>query len=164
MTVQFADANAAARTWAVSGPSGMTIDPNTGLLSWTPGLTNVGNVTATVTGTNSSGTQYVTLDFPVYFTAPTTNISATVSGNNANVTWTAPTSNASQITGYLIDLTWIVNGITHLAVFNSVGTGTSYTLPIPLLGSIHYHLTVTAYDALGDLGAPNSQSFSFTGP
>ena len=165
MTVQFADTSAAARTWSVSGPSGMTIDPNTGLLSWTPGLTNVGNdVTALVAATNSSGTQYVTLDFPVYFTAQTANISATISGNNANVTWTAPTSNASQITGYLIDLTWIVNGITYLAVFNSVGTGTSYTLPIPLLGSIHYHLTVTAYDALGDLGTPNSQSFSFTGP
>ena len=166
MTVQFADANAAARTWSLySAPSGMTIDPNTGLLSWTPGLANVGSdVTAFIAATNSSGTQYVTLDFPVYFTAQTTNISATVSGNNANVTWTAPTSNASQITGYLIDLTWIVNGITHLTVFNSVGTGTSYTLPIPLLGSIHYHLTVTAYDALGDLGVPNSQTFSFTGP
>jgi hypothetical protein len=165
MTVQFADANTAARTWAVSGPSAMIIDPSTGLLSWTPGLTNVGSdVTATVTATNSSGTQYVTLDFPVYFTSQTANISATVSGNNANVTWTAPTSNTTQITGYLIDLTWVVKGITHLAVFNSAGMGTSYTLPIPLLGSIQYDLTVTAYDASGDLGTPNSQSFSFTGP
>jgi hypothetical protein len=142
----------------------MTIDPNTGLLSWTPGLSNVGNeVTALVAATNSSGTQYVTLDFPVYFTAQTANTSATVSGNNANVTWTAPTTNASQITGYLIDLTWVVNGITYLAVFNSKGTGTSYTLPIPVQGSIQYHLTVTAYDASGDLGAPNSQTFNFTG-
>jgi hypothetical protein len=164
MTVQFADANTAARTWAVSGPSGMTID-QTGLLSWTPGLTNVGSdVTATVTATNSNGTQYVTLDFPVYFTSQTANISAAVNGSNANVTWTAPTSNATQITGYLIDLTWVVNGITHLAVFNSSGTGTSYTIPIPLLGSIQYDVTVTAYDASGDLGEPNSQNFTFTGP
>jgi hypothetical protein len=166
MTVQFKDANAAARTWSLaSAPTGMTIDPNTGLLSWTPGLSNVGNeVTALIAATNSSGTQYVTLDFPVYFTAPTTNVSAIVSGHNANVTWTAPTSNPSQITGYLIDLTWTVNGITYLAVFNSKGTGTSYSLPSPVLGSIHYHLTVTAYDAAGDLGAPNFKTFDFTGP
>jgi Fibronectin type III domain/Kelch motif/Putative Ig domain len=165
MTVQFSDANALPRTWTIAGASSsMTIDAN-GLMSWTPALANVGtDVSATVTATNSNGTQYVTLDFPVYFTDPTTNISASVSGNNFNVTWTPPTSNAGQITGYQISLTWIVNGVTQIAFFNSAGTGTSDMLPIPLLGSIQYALTVTAYDALGDLGAPNSQSFSFTGP
>jgi hypothetical protein len=165
MTVQFSDANAAPRTWSVSSNSGgMTIDTNTGLLSWTPALTNVGSdITATITATNSNGTQYVTLDFPVYFTAPTTNTSASVSGNNFKVTWTPPTANASQITGYRISLTWTVNGVTHIAFFNSAGTTTSYALPIPLRGSIHYRLTVTAYDAAGDLGAP-AQPFNFVGP
>jgi hypothetical protein len=165
MTVRFADANAAARTWSVSGPSGMTIDPNTGLLSWTPGLANVGtDVTALIAATNRSGTEYVTLDFPVYFTAPTANVKATVRGGNATVTWTAPTANPGPITGYLIDLTWVVHGVTYLDVFNSAGTGTSVTRPIPVRGSIPYHLTVTAYDASGDLGAPDSQTFNFTGP
>jgi hypothetical protein len=165
MTVQFADANAAARTWSVSGPSGMTIDKNTGLLSWTPGLASVGtDVTADITATNSNGTETVIIDFPAYFTAPTANVKATVSGSNAGVTWTAPTANTSQTAGYLIELTWVVNGVTYLEVFNSVGTGTGFTLPIPVRGSIKYHLTVTAYDASGDLGAPDSQTFSFTGP
>jgi Fibronectin type III domain/Kelch motif/Putative Ig domain len=164
MTVQFSDANALPRTWSIaSSSSGMTIDAN-GLMSWTPALANVGtDVTATVTATNSNGTQYVTLDFPVYFTDPTTNISASVSGNNFDATWTPPTSNAGQITGYQISLTWIVNGVTQIAFFNSAGTGTSYMLPIPLLGSIHYRLTVTAYDAAGDLGVP-ALPFDFTGP
>jgi hypothetical protein len=166
MTIQLADANAAARTWSLaSGPSGMTLDPSTGLLSWTPGLSNVGtSISVEIVATNSSGTQYVVFNFPVYFTDQTTNINATVSGNTANVTWTAPATNASQITGYLIDLTWTVNGVTYLDVANSAGTGTSQTLSIPVRGSIKYHLSVTAYDAAGDLGAPNSQTFDFTGP
>jgi hypothetical protein len=164
MTVQFADANTLPRTWSVSGPSGMTIDA-TGLLSWTPGLANVTtDYTVTVTATNSNGTMYVTLDFPIYFSDQTTNVSATVSGNNANVSWTAPVSNTSQIAGYLIDLSWVVNGVTYLSVFNSPGTGTKFTLPIPVLGGVQYHLSVVAYDGTGDLGAPDSQTFNFTGP
>jgi hypothetical protein len=166
MTVQFADANTLPRTWAVgSGPTGMTINATTGLLSWTPGLANVStDFNVTVTATNSSGTMYVTLDFPVYFSGQTTGVSATVSGNNANVSWTPPASNTSQIAGYLIDLSWVVNGVTYLSVFNSPGGGTKFSLPIPVLGGIQYHLSVVAYDGSGDLGAPDSQTFNFTGP
>jgi hypothetical protein len=143
----------------------MTLDPSTGLLSWTPGLSNVGtSISVEIVATNSIGTQYVTFNFPVYFTDQTANVNATVSGHNATVTWTAPARNASQITGYLIDLSWTINGVTYLGVFNSTGTGTSDTLSIPVLGSIQYHVTVTAYDAAGDLGVPDSQRFTFTGP
>jgi hypothetical protein len=71
---------------------------------------------------------------------------------------------ATPVAGYLIDLSRVVNGVTYLEVLNSAGPGTGFTLPIPVRGSIKYHLTVTAYDASGDLGAPDSQSLNFTGP
>jgi hypothetical protein len=164
MTIQFTDYNPLPSTWSVfSGPTGMTIDPNTGVLSWTPTLANVGNVTAMIHATDSHGTVNVVVNFPVYFTGAVTVLSATNDSSNINFSWNAPVDNPDSIVGYLITLTWTdANGTTSPpVVYTSSGPGTSYSVAIPVYGPVVYHVTVTALDAAGDLGAPNGQTFDF---
>ena len=139
----------------VSGPAGATIDPTTGLLSWTPALTDVGAAAVVVSATNNNGwgTVYATLSFPVYFTDAPTGLSVTSSTDPVSgvTTWTAawnsPTMNTSSIVGYQI--TFVPTG----------GPPTILTVPsidlsvvLSNLATLHGSVQVAALDASGDLG------------
>ncbi len=52
----------------VSGPAGMAVDPASGLVTWTPTLSDVGRPTATFRATNAIGSDSLALTFPVQFT------------------------------------------------------------------------------------------------
>jgi hypothetical protein len=72
LSVQFHPASPYYSFAIASGPAGVTINPTTGLLNWTPALADVGNANMVVAATSGWGTTFVTLNFPVYFTdAPT---------------------------------------------------------------------------------------------
>jgi N-acetylneuraminic acid mutarotase len=162
-SLQFTDYSGHPSTWSlVSGPSGMAIDANTGLLSWTPTLADVGTATATVRAVNGPFSSTVVVHIPVYFTGPVQNISATDDGTNINATWVAPSDNPANIVGYQVTLSWSINGQTFTATYTTPTADTTYAIPIPVFDtSIVYHLTVQAVDASGDLGAP-TPTFDFT--
>jgi hypothetical protein len=67
-TIQFRNFNAQPVSYALtSAPTGVTIDPVTGLLQWTPTALDVGTATIIIAGinTNGWGTIYMTLQVPV---------------------------------------------------------------------------------------------------
>jgi hypothetical protein len=156
LSVQF---NASGVTYGiVSGPAGVTIDPSTGLLSWAPGLGDVGNATIVVSAaTNGWGTMYATLSFPVYFTDAPTGLSLT-SGTDPNsglptwtASWSASTQNTSSIVGYQITVTY-TNGSSPTVL---TVPATSLSAALPDLTGLHGAIQVAAYDANGNLGAPS---------
>ncbi len=62
----------------VSGPAGMTLDPNTGIATWTPSATEAGTTNVEVGMTNGAGTSLFTFTFPTYFTTAPTNVALAV--------------------------------------------------------------------------------------
>jgi hypothetical protein len=146
-----------------SGPSGVTIDPNSGVLSWTPGLSDVGNVTIVVSVTNNNGwgTVYATLNFPVSFTDAPTNLSVTsgtdpVSGEPTwTASWAPPTLNTSSIAGYQIVVT---DASAPAGTPPTVYTVSPDTLSLVISNQATFQGTiqVTAFDAFGNLGVPSA--------
>jgi hypothetical protein len=151
-------------TYAISsGPAGATINPTTGLLSWTPGLADVGTANLVVSATNGWGTIYASLSFPVDFTGAAQNISASNDSASIYVTWTPPPENAAYIVGYNVTLSYTVNGQTYSVTYTTPTPATNYALAIPVYDTtIVYHLSVVAVDGAGDLGAPPATTFDFT--
>jgi len=147
--------NTSPTTYAlVSGPSTMTIDPNTGIGTWAPGAADAGSTTVTLSATNSAGTSLLTVNFPTYFTTAPTNVTVgfntSASGSvtafwTPVVTWTAP-ANAANVADYKVTVT---NATTQVAtVYDTHGTATSYALPAGITGQ--NWVNVTAYDAKGN--------------
>ena len=66
-----ADANPQATFSLVTAPQGMTLDPITGLISFTPGAADIGTQTVTVRATNFAGQTDQTFSFAVLIPAPT---------------------------------------------------------------------------------------------
>jgi hypothetical protein len=144
-----------------SGPAAVTINPTTGLLSWTPTLADVGTANVVVAATNGWGTTFVTLNFPVYFTDAPTAVNVVkshdpVSGlTTYDLSWAAPTVNPDSIAGYQIAI---------LLAGSPPGTQPLlFTVPasdLDVVRSIMRDLSgsvqVTAFDANGDLGVPSA--------
>jgi hypothetical protein len=158
MSVQFTDYSGHPSTWSlVSGPAGMTVDSTTGLLTWTPSLASVGNVSATVLATNGPFSSTVVVNFPVYFTNAPTAVSVVksfdpVSGlTTYDLSWAAPTANPDSIAGYQIAIL--------LAGSPPGAAPLIFQVPasdLSVMRSIYRNLSgsvqVTAIDAAGDLG------------
>jgi hypothetical protein len=163
MAMQFTDYSGHPSTWSLaSGPTGMTIDPATGVLNWTPSLASVGNVSATIRATNGPFSSTVVVYFPVYFTGAAQGISATNDTSFVYATWAVPSDNPDSIVGYSVTLTWSVNGQAFTATSTTPTPDTTFAIPIPVYDpTIVYHLSVTALDASGNLGV-SSQTYDFT--
>ena len=143
----------------VAGPGGVGINPNTGLVSWTPALGNVGtnSISVSVTDYNpwavNSQSLSVTNSFSVIvkgLTAPsfTQQPSNQVINAGAAVTFTA------GATGYPAPTyQWRLNGANI-----SGATGSSYTIPSTSLTNIGYYTVVVANSA----GTNTSSSVSLT--
>jgi hypothetical protein len=162
LSVQFHPASPYYSYAIASGPAGATINPTTGLLSWTPGLGDVGTANFVVSATNGWGSVFVTLNVPVYFTSAAQAIAVTNDTANINATWTAPPENAGNIAGYNVTLSYAVNGQTFTTTYTTPTPATNFAIPIPVYDTtIVYHLTVTAVDGSGNLGAPMAAPFDF---
>ena len=95
----------------VTGPAGMTIDPVTGVVSWTNVSAAVGTYTAAVRGTNAEGSTDFSFNYtvypagtdilsptePLYFQTNATN----VTGTSATINWSPSTDNTG-VAGYRI--------------------------------------------------------------
>jgi hypothetical protein len=143
--------NSAGDTFSlVSGPAGMTVDPVSGVLSWTP--TALGDVAPVVAVTNAAGGAQVTIPIAVTtFAGPPTGVNVQPTGQALpTVTWSLPIVAANDaVDHYLITLTDQNNNVT---TYTAAGTATS--LGLSGLSAGTYTLTIQAVDAAGVLGVP----------
>jgi hypothetical protein len=152
-------------TWAVlDGPSGLTINSSTGVVSWTPSSgTELGPYTVTIQATNYAGS--VTLTIPLTLTFATAPVSFQASNLNstagsADLTWSAPAASSNTVGNYSITVTYTTtSGVTQTETFIVPGTSTQYTLTGLPKGTT-FHASIAALDAIGDLGMPSFVTFS----
>jgi hypothetical protein len=138
----------------VSGPSTMTVDPNTGIGTWSPGASDAGPTSVTVSATNSAGSSYLTFNFPTYFTTAPTNVAISFNSSVPNtpgtalnpvVTWTPP-ANSAGVADYKV---MVIDANTQaVTTFDTQSTATSFTLTG--ISASQKWVTVTAYDANGN--------------
>jgi hypothetical protein len=98
----YATGNEAPTYSLVSGPSGVSVDRNTGLVTYTPAVADIGSVAVTFAATNSVGTSTYTVPFTVVALTPTVTLTAGESvydGNPHAATATAVDANGNQVGG-----------------------------------------------------------------
>jgi hypothetical protein len=152
-------------TWAVlDGPSGLTINSSTGVVSWTPSSgTELGPYTVTIQATNYAGSATVTIPLTLTFaTAPVSfqasNLNSTA--GSADLTWSAPRSSTQAVTSYQIVVTYTdSSGNKQTRTIIVAATSQKYTLT-GLPSGRTYSVSIAALDALGDLGMPSLLTFS----
>ena len=152
-------------TWSVlDGPSGLTINSSTGVVSWTPSSgTELGPYTVTIQATNYAGSATVTIPLMLTFaTAPASfqasNLNSTA--GTADLTWSAPTSSTQTVTNYQIVVTYTdSSGNTQTKTIIVAPTSRKYTLTGLPKGTT-YSVSIAALDAIGDLGMPSLLTFS----
>jgi hypothetical protein len=158
VTIQVSDlTNAPPDTFAlVSGPDGMAVDPNTGLVTWTPTVADLGASYPVIAVTNAVGTTYTTLSIPVVFASTVNNVTGSFSqsGTGIDVSWAAPTAAGEPVVGYDIYVSYTDgDGIAQTTlIFAPAG---SNSLPVQGLPDdvSTFYLTVVAVDASGNEGA-----------
>jgi hypothetical protein len=93
----------------LAGPPGMTVDPLTGVVTWSPADGPTGTFTATIRGTNSQGTGDLTFSYRVYAAgtdllapaAPAITGVVYPDSTSATVSWVEPADDVA-VTGYRI--------------------------------------------------------------
>jgi hypothetical protein len=150
-------------TWSVlDGPPGLTVNPTTGVVSWTPspGI-EYGPYTATFQATNYAGSKTLTVPLTVNFASGPVNFTASNLNSlagSATLSWSAPTVSNNPIGSYLITVTYTTASGPQTQSFLVPGTSTSYTLT-GLPNGTTYDVALVAQDALGDEGTPSLLSF-----
>ncbi len=155
----------------VSGPTGLTIDPVTGVINWTPIAAQNGVQTVVVKATNFAGstTQSFTIDAEADTTppaAPTVTL-GDISTSSITLNWTASTDNVG-VAGYRVyDYTPpVYKGVyagrgssrqvlvtpAHYTLIADNLTSTSYTVNGLQPGTTHQYV-VAAFDAAGNQSA-----------
>lgn len=161
MTIQVFNSSLTPTTYSlISGPAGLNIDTNTGLMTFTPAEADAGLDTVVIRGTNAVGQADLTATFQTYITPAVTNITTSdTTLLTPTISWTAPTGmNDANIAGYTITLQGY-NGYSYVTnTFDTKSPATSLNLTDLAIGLYYYQPTITSYDAAGRIG------FSATGP
>jgi hypothetical protein len=153
-------ANEAPTFSLVSGPSTMSVDRTTGIVSFTAGSSesDIGNFNAVVQATNSVGSATETIPFSVTDALPTLNITGlptnntVTEGTSVNVTATGsagtPAENASGLT-FSWTVTKVHNGVTTTNFAQGSGSGSSTPISFTADDEGTYTLSVTGTDVNG---------------
>jgi hypothetical protein len=152
--IQVGDSSAQKSTFSIiSSPAGVSINPSTGLIKWTPIATEAGNTKIVVRGKNIFGTSDLTIAFPTYTAPAVTDIVVKTNGlNPPTMSWTQPTNSLEKIAGYNIVLqAFGPNGGTTFD-FNRESPATSFKLQGLPRGDYEFIPTVTPIDAAGHMG------------
>jgi hypothetical protein len=152
-------------TWAIlAGPSGLTINSSTGVVSWTPSSgTELGPYTVIIQATNYAGS--VTVTIPLTLTFATVPVSFQASNLNstagsADLTWSAPMSSTQTVTNYQIVVSYTdSSGNQQTRTIIVAATSQKYTLT-GLPSGRTYSVSIAALDAIGDLGMPSLLTFN----
>jgi hypothetical protein len=140
-------------TYALTAaPTGMTIDSNTGIFSWTPTPDQVGSQSVTVQASNYAGTATQTYSMYVLPAAPTGLTANGSSASTIDLSWNA-VYDPGGVTYSVTEEKWVSNGGgkgSHGGhwVYTTVGSGitdSSYTVGGLPTGSSHSYF-VTAQD------------------
>jgi hypothetical protein len=148
----------------VTAPAGMTIDPATGLLAWTPAVSDIGNAYATVRATNYAGSRDTALTIPVAFAGPVQDVAVThITTDSADLAWSPPAVSSEPIQGYHVTVTYTLGSgrsVTfHTLKFTTTGDATDLTMTgLPVYKT--QYVSVAAYDANGRDGLAGSASFT----
>ena len=118
-------------------PAGLTLDPTTGIISGTPTTPTVGAVSVTITGTNATGSAFLTLSITVV-AYPTANLSSNPSvvpvGQSSSLTalFTGSSNGTAVLTGDGIVTPITVTSGTSVptGIVNIAGTTRNYTLTV----------------------------------
>ena len=168
--IKLLDANPLERTYSLfSGPAGISVDPVSGAVHWTPSDADVGAANIVLRATNEVGSSDISLSIPVYFTgkAVATISDLTHAGNG--VITVAPASdngfNLDKIIGYQVTFSCRSPGRAyywrHLQTITvAPGAATPFIVGA---NALVYRVTVRAIDANGNLGEP-SEAIEFRLP
>jgi N-acetylneuraminic acid mutarotase len=151
----FSTANPQATYALTSAPTGMTINSVTGLIQWTPGGTQVGSFSVTMTASNYAGQTSQTWSINVVQSPPTAPTGLTVTGltaSSVSLSWNA-SFDPIGVAGYTVYWVYVTGhsgrggGITtHYVAVLTVTSGTSGTVT-GLHQNTQYNFVVQAYDA-----------------
>ena len=153
----------------ITWPTGMSINPTTGLVSWTPTGSQAGTKFVVVRATNAGGTADLSFNVPVLFTGAVTNVTATgTTILEPTLSWDAPTGEgAGLVDSYQISgsATWGVGRTkkTHRVNYTVPASQTS-VLMTGLVTGRSYLMTVTPVDASGNLGLANREATVVSSP
>jgi hypothetical protein len=152
-------ANPQATYSLTTAPSGMTINTSTGLISWTPSVSQLGSFSVTVQASNSAGQTSQSYTGTVGNPKPTipTGFSVIATGDDSVlVSWNASTDPSGGISYGVYKIT---GGAHHTTVYTLMGTTTKTSITLTgLTPGISYLLTVKATDGAGrSSGYSNSQ-------
>jgi N-acetylneuraminic acid mutarotase len=166
MTMQVTDLNTAQPSVfvLVSGPTGMTVDPNSGVVTWTPALSDLGYASPVIEVINVVGVTYLYPSIPVVFASTVNNVvaSGSLASEQINVSWTDPTVASEPIAGYDVYLSWVDSSNVTQTTVTFVPYGT-YALTLPAVSGVNdYTLTVVAVDSSGNEGAYPASATSVT--
>lgn len=161
MSLQVTDQNTAQPSVFIlnSGPPGMTINSNTGVLTWTPTLGDLGlgSVSPVIEVINTVGTTYLYPIIPVVFASTINNVTASgsLSTGIIDVAWTGPAIFSEPIASYNMYLSWVDSGgVVQFALAGSAPAGSArFSLTAPAPGITTYTLYIVAVDSLGREGA-----------
>jgi hypothetical protein len=151
-------------TWSIlDGPSGLTINSSTGVVSWTPSsTTDLGAYTVTIQATNYAGSTAVTVPLMLTFASSpgsflASNLNSTT--GTADLTWTGPKSSSPSVTNYQIVVTYNdSSGNTQTQTIIVAAPSQKYTLT-GLASGTSYSVSIAALDGIGNLGTPSLLTF-----
>ncbi len=155
-SIQVIDSSFTPSTFSiVTGPANMSIDPGTGLATWTPTPADAGNTSVTFRATNSAGSSDITVNFYTYFTGKPSNVLASnINATGATVSWDPP-ADASLVASYKLTLSWRIRygrGYTSRSLTYIVNAPQTSVTVSGLTTGLTYRPTVTPLDAAGNLG------------
>lgn len=148
----------------ITAPAGMTLDSATGLMTWTPGIANIGLTLVTVRATNSAGSADQSFTITTLAPPPTTPsgvLATATSEYDATLSWNPSTAVVAPITYNLYLRGAYINQFVGYTWSLSVSglTGTSYTVSGLTPGTTRYYM-VTA--VAGGTESLRSAAVNFT--
>ncbi len=142
----------------VSGPAGLTFNPDTKVATWTPSPADVtpdyaGRHHAVFEATNSVGSVTISVPLFVSFSGSVRNLTAIKYGTVALAEWDAPTDNVNPVESYKVTRHWTWSGRKRSSSWTISGNATSVVVPLSPTGAVvHKGVTITPIDASGNLG------------
>lgn len=151
----------------ISAPTGMSIEPDTGLIHWLPTPDHAGPTTVTVQANNAAGLAELTFGFYTHFTGRVSDIVVTnLTDLHPVASWTAPSgTGADQTAGYEIVATSRYRSGRAWRTQRLLFDTSADTPMVELTGLTSgraYKLYVNAVDMAGNKGLVNTNPVSFT--